>query len=123
MKKLFFSVFMISGMFFAIEANAQYIPSKDDVGKDCTTQDGKLGRWKEVTVTEKQGNDYGQTSSTSVSGGGSLGSSNIGSVSASGAYSNSNSRGSSKSEEISYDDIRCVEDKNAKLPQQTPARW
>ncbi len=37
-------------------ANAQYKPTEKDLGKDCPTENGKLGTWKNFTVTEKQDN-------------------------------------------------------------------
>lgn len=102
--------------------NAQYKPTQKDVGKDCTTQNGKLGTWKNVRVEDGSNNSRSNSSgsSSSASIGGEYGGFN-GSVSGSSSSSKSSSSGSS--EKITYDDIRCVEDKNATLPQQSPVRW
>lgn|GEM_PF-4020541 len=122
MKKVIFSVFVLAGIFCAIDANAQYKPTAEDIGKDCTTQNGKLGTWKEVNVKDSRENNYSNSNSNSFSGSASA---SIGSASIGGnaSHSRSNSQGNSRGEEISYKDIRCVEDKNATLPQQTPVRW
>lgn len=115
-------------------AYSQYKPTQADVGKDCRTENQKLGTWQNVRVTEtySNGNTQSNTSSyghsSQVQAGGSVGSSKAGaSVSVGGSSSNSNSYGnsntSSRSVSRSYDAIECVEDRNANLPQQTPVRW
>ena len=114
---------MFAGLFVTFEASAQYKPTQKDVGNDCTTHDGKLGTWKNVRVEDNRTDGYGRNSTTSGSIGGSIGSKDVGSISASGSHSSTNSQSSSTSEKISYDDIRCVEDKNANLPQRSPVRW
>lgn len=115
-------------------ANAQYKPTEKDLGKDCATSNGKLGTWKEVTVTEKQGNansgtySNSNTSSLSATTNASVGTktNNVGvgvttgtSSTATGSKTSSKSSGT----ERTYKDIQCVEDKNANLPQYTPVRW
>ncbi len=123
MKKLLISTFMLIGLFITLNASAQYRPTQKDVGNDCTTHDGKLGTWKNVRVEDSKSDGYGNSNTTSGSMGGSVGNKDIGNVSGSVSQSNSNSRNSSESEKVSYDDIRCVEDKNATLPQRSPVRW
>ncbi len=123
MKKYLIAVLAIAGMLCISKVKAQYRPTQKDVGKDCTTENGELGVWRNVKVEKTVGNSYGNTNSTSGSAGGSLGNSNIGSVSGSVSHTDSNTRGSSNSEKLTYDDIRCVEDENAKLPQRSPVRW
>lgn len=120
MKKIAILLMMVCG--FTLSAHAQYKPTQKDVGKDCTTQDGKLGTWKNVRVEDGASNQdvRSNSSSNSVSAGGNYGVAN-GNVSGSSSSSRSNT--SSSSEKITYDDIRCVEDKNATLPQQSPVRW
>ena len=110
---------MLAGMFVTVEARAQYRPTQKDVGDDCTTQDGKLGTWKNVRVEDVVGNEYENSNTTSGSGGVNISGVASGSIST----SDTNSRNTSNSEKISYDDIRCVEDKNATLPQRKPVRW
>lgn len=122
MKKLLIAVFMLGGLFMATEAKAQYKPTKKDIGKDCTTQEGKLGTWKNVRVEDGSAKNQGESRTNAGTIKGSVG---VKAGSASGSYSHSgtNSRGTQKSEKISYEDIRCVEDKNATLPQRSPVRW
>lgn len=114
---------MLIGIFITFDANAQYKPTQKDVGNDCTTHDGKLGTWKNVRVEDGRSDGYGNSNTTSGSISGSVGSKDMGNVSGSVSHSNSNSRNSSASEKVSYDDIRCIEDKNATLPQRSPVRW
>lgn len=122
MKKLFcLCAFVFSLSVF--NANAQYKPTEKDLGKDCTTQEGKLGTWKKGVARDDSGSNYNSSSSTSGSAGFSVGNKEVGSVSASGAHSNTSSQGRSTGSSFEYEDIRCVEDKNATLPQQTPVRW
>ena len=115
-------------------AFAQYKVTEKDLGNDCVTEDGKLGTYKQVTITESVGNtsSRGNSSSTSQSG-------NVGvsgeykkagvSVGASASYGNSSSNSSSNTSSQSttttrtYQDVQCVEDKNANAPQMTPVRW
>lgn len=123
MKKYLIAMLAAAGMLCISEVEAQYRPTQKDVGKDCTTENGKLGVWRKVKVEESVGNTYGNTNSTSGSVGGSLGNSNVGSVSGSVSHTDSNTRGTSNSEKLTYDDIHCVEDKNATLPQRSPVRW
>lgn len=120
MRKLFV---LMTALFICNLANAQYRPTQKDVGNDCTTQDGKLGTWKNVRVEDGRSDGYGNSSTTSGSINGSVGSNNIANISGSVSQSNSNSNNSSASEKVSYDDIRCIEDKNATLPQRSPVRW
>lgn len=114
--------------------NAQYKPTQKDVGKDCTTADNKIGTWKNVTVTENVSNTkIGSQNSTSTQSLGVSGKVNanlgVASGSVSGSSNNSNSYGTSNSSSTTntttrtYDDIQCVEDKNANLPQRSPKRW
>lgn len=101
---------------------AQYKPTKADIGKDCSAQGGKLGTWKEVTVEERSGNS--SSFSTNSSGSMSVGAdAKVVKGKVSGSVSAGKSSSSDTSETIRYNDIRCVEDKNANLPQQTPVRW
>lgn len=120
MKKLFLLAAMLLGI--SICANAQYKPTEDDLGKDCTTENGKLGTWKEVTVTDRTGDRNQGTSNWDSYGEGQAGY-NDSHVRVGGSYGESKTRENSKEESITYEDIRCVEDKNANLPQQTPIRW
>ena len=101
---------------------AQYKPTQADVGKDCTTQNGKLGTWKNVHVEDGASNSSSRGSQEGGSLSGKFGTEGT-NVGLSINSSQSRSRSSSSSEKISYDDIRCVEDKNATLPQQSPVRW
>ena len=55
-----------AGMLCISEVEAQYRPTQKDVGKDCTTENGKLGVWRKVKVEESVGNTYGNINSTSV---------------------------------------------------------
>lgn len=122
MKKIIVSLVMVFGITLCAEAQYQYRPTQKDVGKDCTTQDGKLGTWKNVRVEDGTSN---QNSNSYSSSGSASGKAKYGGFegSISGSSSSSRSSSSSSSEKISYDDIRCVEDKNATLPQQSPVRW
>lgn len=115
-------------------ANAQYKPTEKDLGKDCATSNGKLGTWKEVTVTEKQDNtnsrNYSNSNTSSVSGSANVSvgtkKNNVGaSVTAGTSSTAAGSKTSSTTSgtERTYKDIQCVEDKNANLPQYTPVRW
>ena len=128
------SVFMFAGLFIAFEASAQLKPTQRDVGNDCVTEEGKLGTFKNVHVEETVNSKYenSNTTSRSIEGGvgveagagiGSDKTSASGRISASDAKSSNTSNSSGKSEKISYDDMRCVEDKNANIPQMTPVRW
>jgi len=114
---------VLCGMCFA-----QYKPTNKDVGNDCTTQQGTLGTWKEVTVRDDGSRSHTTSSSSSyggtVSGGYESKATGV-SINASGSASSSrgNSNTSSSGTSVEYKDIRCVEDQNAKLPQQTPIRW
>lgn len=125
---------LLCSFLFCLTVNAQYNPTKKDIGKDCTTEQGKLGTWKEVTVTETYSNKSGNSSNNSsthnvgVSGQAS-GTYKVVELSVGGNYGYSNSNGSTQSKSTentttrTYNDIQCVEDKNAKLPQQSPVRW
>ncbi len=106
----------------SIMANAQYKPTQSDIGKDCTTENGKLGTWKNVHVEDGTSNSSSREAGVNGSASLQIGTknNNVGG-SIGGSYSNSKSN--SSSEKISYDDIRCVEDKNANLPQRSPVRW
>ncbi len=137
MKRFLFMALLAMGVTFS--ASAQLRPTTEDIGKDCTTEDGKLGVWREVTVTETVSYSNSESSSSSSSSGisanasasTSFGNSKIGSVEASvgGSVENSwgNSQsygaGSTNSETHSYKEIMCKEDRSANLPQQTPVRW
>ena len=124
---LFFSMSVLSF--------AQYNPSRNDLGKDCATQDGKLGTWKEVTVTETYSSTEGSTRSNSssqnfnASVSAEYKATKKASVSGTAGYdngssrTNANSNSSTNTTTRSYQDIQCVEDKNANLPQYTPVRW
>ena len=115
-------------------ANAQYKPTEKDLGKDCPTENGKLGTWKNVTVTEKQdntnSNNYSSSNTSSVSASANI---SVGTkktnVGASVTVGTSSTVGGSKTSSTTsgttrtYNDIQCVEDKNANLPQYTPVRW
>lgn len=117
-----------------LTASAQYKPTQKDLGKDCTTQNGKLGTWKNVTVREQVSNNNTNTNNSSssyntgISAGANAGTKSAG-VNIGGSYNSSNSNGSTRSNSSTttttreYKDIQCVEDKNAKLPQQSPVRW
>lgn len=114
---------------------AQYNPTRNDLGKDCATQDGKLGTWKEVTVTETYSSTEGSTRSNSssqnfnASVSAEYKATKKASVSGTAGYdngssrTNANSNSSTNTTTRSYQDIQCVEDKNANLPQYTPVRW
>lgn len=125
MKKVIrMSIVLCFSFVCAINISAQYKPTQNDLGKDCTTQDGKLGTWKQVRVEDGGSHSYEQKNSFTGQGGMNLGGQKSpvnGGVSLS--TTDSNSRSSSKSEKVTYEDIRCVEDKNATLPQQSPVRW
>lgn len=131
MKKMIFSVLLFMS---CTVLYAQYKPTQSDVGKDCTTQNGKLGTWKNVTVTESGSGTssavINNTSTNSIGVNGNVGVSVKGAdVGVGGNYEHSRTTGTSNSssttttQSITYDDIRCVEDKNATLPQQSPRRW
>ena len=120
MKKVLLTVVIVCMGTFVV--CAQYKPTQADVGRDCTTQDGKLGTWKNVRVEDGASNSSSRGSQGGASLSGKFGTKDN-NVGLSGNYSQSQSRSSSSSEKISYDDIRCVEDKNANLPQQSPVRW
>lgn len=113
---------------------AQYNPTRNDLGRDCATQDGKLGTWKEVTVTEtystSENQNHSNTTSQNFNASAGVEVEAYGTtISGSASYDNgsSNTSGSSNSStntsSRSYQDIQCVEDKNANLPQYTPVRW
>ena len=114
---------------------SQYNPTRNDLGKDCATQDGKLGTWKEVTVTETYSSTEGSTRSNSssqnfnASVSAEYKATKKASVSGTAGYdngssrTNANSNSSTNTTTRSYQDIQCVEDKNANLPQYTPVRW
>lgn len=120
MKKILLSmVILFGGVMFA---SAQYKPTQSDVGRDCTTQDGKLGTWKNVRVEDGASSSSSRGDEHSGNASIKIGTSDF-NVGGGYGYSTSSSSSSSSSERISYDDIRCVEDKNATLPQQTPIRW
>jgi len=119
---------------FSALAFAQYSPTERDLGRDCATQDGKLGTWKEVTVTETYSNSGTQTRSNTSSQNfnASAGAEyKVGGAKVSGSVgygngnsnTNSTSNSSTNSTSRSYKDIQCVEDKNANNPQYTPVRW
>ncbi len=127
MKKNIFSI-----LFLLVCTNvcAQYEPKKSDIGKDCATENGKLGKWKEVTVTEKiEGSTNRSTSTSNTINGGLNGNIGTKSVGVSGSVGVSNSSGTNNSSSTTntssrtYKDIQCIEDKNANLPQRTPIRW
>lgn len=137
MKKMIFAFFLMVGM-TSLTAFAQYKPTEKDLGNDCTTENGKIGTWKQVTVTESsnntdtRGNAYSNanTGSVGVSANASMGTKNNKvEVGASASYQNSNTNSTSKTNTQSttttrtYQDIQCVEDKNANNPQMTPVRW
>lgn len=121
MKKLFLLAAMLLGI--SVCANAQYKPTKRDLGNDCTTENGTLGTWKEVTVTDRTGDRNQGTTNWDANGNVSFGSEKSSKLEVGGSYGESRTRENSRDESITYEDIRCVEDKNAKLPQQTPIRW
>lgn len=122
MKKLFLLAVIILGINVCANAQSKK-PTKEDIGKDCVTEDSKLGTWKEVTVTEHSGSKSSESSNWGVNGGLSVGVKNAAEVSVGGSYGESKSRERSSDESITYQDIRCVEDKNANLPQMSPVRW
>lgn len=133
MNKKFFTIALLCGL-CSMAAFAQYKPTEKDLGKDCATENGKLGTWKQVNVTERSENSNSRGNSNSTSNTGSVGVSakakvGIGEVGASASYQNtntnsqSNTKSTSTSTTRSYQDIQCVEDKNANLPQMTPIRW
>lgn len=107
-------------------AYGQYKPTQKDLGNDCMTENQKLGTWKEVTVRDDGSNSRTTNSSNTygASVGGEYKAVNA-SVNGSANYSHSNGNSNTYSSgtSIEYKDIRCVEDKNANLPQQTPVRW
>ena len=115
---------------FGFSAHAQYKPTKEDVGKDCTTENGKIGVWREVNVTKTTGNEnsrsstYGQSSSVGGNAGINASGLNAG-VNAGTSSSNNSSRSNTtkSTTTVSYQEIQCTEDANASLPQQTPVRW
>ncbi len=122
MKKIVLTILAIVCM--SVYANA-YKPTQNDIGEDCTTENGKLGTWKNVRVEEEynNSNSRGTSESGSITIGGRFGTRDSyveGNISGSGSSSNSSTSG--KSEKIIYDDIRCIEDKNANLPKQSPVR-
>lgn len=137
MKKNFFILALILGM-SSLTAFAQYKPTEKDLGKDCATENGKLGTYKQVTITETRtntnstGNSYSNSNSGSVTGNASVSAgtktnnAQVG-VSTSVQNSNSNSRSNTNAQSTTttrtYNDIQCVEDKNANNPQMTPIRW
>lgn len=124
MKKMIVTALFVMGI--GICSFAQYTPTKADIGKDCTTENGSLGTWKQVTVTESRGNSNSWSSTNSSSAGvnASVGFSGT-SVGVSGNTGTANTRGNQTSTTTTrtYKDVQCVEDRNAKLPQQTPIRW
>lgn len=119
MKKIAILLMMVCGL--ALSAHA-HKPTQKDVGEDCVTQEGKLGTWKNVRVEEWSSTETtkSNSSSSSATAGGNFG---VVTGNTSGSSSSSKSNSSGSSEKITYDDIRCVEDKNATLPQQSPVRW
>lgn len=136
MKKYIFSALFL--LTCIVSVNAQYKPTKSDIGKDCTTEKGKLGTWKEVQVIETVSGSKNNSTSNSrshnfgVGGnvGGEVKSAGVsGSVGGNANYGYSNSKGTSNSSSTTntvtrnYSDIQCVEDQNAKLPQRSPVRW
>lgn len=138
MKKNCFILALVLGM-SSLTAFAQYKPTEKDLGNDCATENGKLGTWKKVTVTETSGNSNSTGVSNSNSNTGTVGvnaKAGVGvgkstkvEVGANASYQNSNSKTTSNNNTQStttsrtYDDIQCVEDKNANNPQMTPVRW
>lgn len=112
---------------FIASANAQtgnyYRPTKEDIGKPCVSENGNPNStYREVTVSETTSTGYQTGSSLSTSGSVKV---DGGVVEATAGIqgTDSHNRSSSKTETITYNDIRCVEDKNANLPQQSPAGW
>lgn len=135
-KKILFTV-LFCGI-SSIAAFAQYKPTEKNLGNDCTTENGKIGTWKSVTITEKYENTNSRGNANSNSNTGTVGVSTNASVGtktnnvnvgANASYQNSNTNTSSNSRSQStsttrtYQDIQCIEDKNANLPQRTPIRW
>lgn len=130
MKKLMLLAFCS----LSVLSYAQYSPTKNDLGRDCATQDGKLGTWKEVTVTEtystsgsqSRSNTSSQNFNASAGGEYKMGGAKVsGSVGYGNGSSNTNSNTSTSTNSTSrsYQDIQCVEDRNANNPQYTPVRW
>lgn len=133
-KKVMKKIMLLLFCSMSVLSFAQYTPTKDDLGKDCATHDGKLGTWKEVSVTETYSSTGSQTRSNSSSQNfnASAGAEyKSGKVRVSGdvgygngsSKTNSNSNSSTNTTSRTYQDIQCVEDKNANLPQYTPVRW
>lgn len=137
MKKLFFLLALILGT-TSFTAFAQYRPTEKDLGNDCATESGKLGTWKQVTVTETSNNtntrgnanSNGNTGTVGVSANASAGTKTTKvEVGANASYQNSrtntttNTNSQSTTTTRTYQDIQCIEDKNANNPQMTPVRW
>lgn len=139
MKKIALTIALIC---FGFAASAQYKPTENDLGKDCATNNNKLGTWKKVTISEQvigsnsQGTGYsnGVTSSAGVNAnvGSEIGtkkakvSANVStnmSVQGSNTSSTTNTNTQTTTTTRTYEDIQCVEDKNANLPQMSPVRW
>lgn len=115
---------------FALAAHAQYKPTKEDIGKDCPAANGKIGVWREVTVTKTTSDEnarsstYGQSSSAGANASVSVGGVGAGvNAGTSSSRNSSSSNTTQSSTSVSYQEIQCTEDANVSLPQRTPVRW
>lgn len=129
MKRTILLFALFAGL-FSTSAFAQYKVTSKDVGNDCLTEDGKLGTYKQVTVTERVDRTSSSGNSSSTSSNGNVGvNASVAGVGGSASYGNSRSNSSSNSSSQTttttrtYEDVQCVEDKNANAPQMTPVRW